>query len=1471
MPAPSPSETAIHGAFPTATLVIGVGQMGQKILELLGERWSWIAQDNPDDPTLHHLRLLHLNPTRSPAWEHAERHERTLAQSEGDATEPDQVLDFLILRTIGLIRYRHGAWQIASPQDQGPIGLRANGFPLHAGDTASEDRSKQSHDERFIDTAGTTPVTSDGGDRRKRNYDELTTAGWRRVTGAIGQLIPLPPAVAQAREADDESSARNRPTNGIFAGHTTFRLRSYRWIHLAEDPREAAQNLRKNLRLDGELARFIEPLLARVRDGNSPRILLHALYRYNAWAKGMDPSPWTEPAITVEDDDADGISAVLRAYDEVLFRDRVQEARDDGQPLPTPPFFTRGSAPTLTSPLHPWTMLSLNWETPGWTFHDGELEQRIFRSLPGSADAFGFRDVDRRLEESAPNPGALQFQEDDWYRHLQQRIQSLHKDTERGLIRLWGHLTRLRQRQTDDGETDDVRTKTLHQSLDLLGQFIVRPVLNTEADDEALRPSNAHETPPTTRQKHSALPIAKWKRALNTRELANRDIAEDFDDYLREHGLLPPETTQAFTLAHEADIDLERVASAGLHSNEAHISLGDAALSDESIQTLRSWLNKNARELLSVRKLTELPRPPGDKRLEVRVYIVGDLGETATRVAAHPLLRFTHAELLRLVSPIYESSFDGHTRPLSITPILSFPHPADASGAEATGDNPVDAFNDSARRVSERVVIDAVHRLRRWIELIPPSEQLTHEILVNGRVTDRAILSVDDAAEEIRSFIWMNARNSLSSDQLLTTALNNRTNDVLATFSCRELAFPGERARTWASNRYARVLLHAFQNPADAASSPLALAHNESADGIHGRGESPARCSTDYAKTQIQEIEANFDAKAHEIENELKARPEVTWRDASADWLQDNLSNERMDEIIYNPLTHHWSHWASDESATMGAFSDEVLQSIHASSVRSLAASEKETRHLIESVCPQQGSGAMVRKIRKRKHDASSDTINVRRHLDNAERDAARHRQPNPREIISAAAETLRATVNDKPDYLPLALGTALAAFCAALIFGPFLQNFIIRPQSTSMTWGLQLLFEAITFAALAAVAIGVASLTMGRKLHAIRLARRDFEQAVIRSITDPKDPRAVVPYFTQRLRHRAQLARFGVKLHELAQATEDSRLIHRVHDASEARMRILRKNVEETGVKVTPPSGNDLPHETDDISGLFRGLQKHEWLASPTTLAQWYSHQAAPVSQAKRRENAIIARVEDDELTRRALQNYFRAYPIHENWRESAPFADGTLEQFSHDLGPSLSANGDLFQAPNWAALVGGSVFETEEIIREDAVDSIIRYAGKTFGTIGFGAKFRGREGMDDDGIETHNMLLLSRTLQFEIYEKIRERARQRRNNPHGVDPAEAYDVLLEKSQISIPQLRSHLQTNAVYYLMTALGIRERSFQNLKPFTTFHDHSRLPEREQFPLSLSGVEAQGENLPMRYFSHQHLYELSARDSKQGEP
>ncbi|RVU46970.1 hypothetical protein EA187_07495 [Lujinxingia sediminis] len=119
-----PDRPATPNLYPNPTLVVGIGRVGLALLEELGQDWSWLSRTAANDTSVKNLRLLSVLPDPDVddlRWRHPEARHARIALLAGDDDLPTLTLHFAVIRSLGLIRFRDGSYQLAIPRDRGPI------------------------------------------------------------------------------------------------------------------------------------------------------------------------------------------------------------------------------------------------------------------------------------------------------------------------------------------------------------------------------------------------------------------------------------------------------------------------------------------------------------------------------------------------------------------------------------------------------------------------------------------------------------------------------------------------------------------------------------------------------------------------------------------------------------------------------------------------------------------------------------------------------------------------------------------------------------------------------------------------------------------------------------------------------------------------------------------------------------------------------------------------------------------------------------------------------------------------------------------------------------------------------------------------------------------------------------------------------------------------------------------------------
>lgn len=411
--------------YPAPTIVVGVGRFGLSVLERLGEDWMWLSTSDAGDASLSNLRLLHVRADDDSAgagWRDSERPLAFLANYVGGDDLPMLALRLVILRSLGLVRYQGGMYQVALPKDAGAV-----------------DKSGNGHARRV---------------RRRRFFK------WYNLSP--DPLVAVERLRAQAERSSELDVFLTPIIERVCHGHSPAILLGLigrcRALLEGRDPSPWSWICERWPKVGDELVG---------ESGGDSQGVRIAFSR--GWLSEDDELGLLEGAAP---EPMAGWNAWWLAF-EALKPDKTRnfgvQTPDSTLDLQVPAVF----APTdldMRSPLNPLSMLRVDWETNGWRADDLSGADRV-EFLPVAASMFrlGFFDHDRSSNIHVDNHA--QFSE---------RLQLLGQQLHRGLVRLWTDLQRSRVDDMDVLEDERRRSGTRdarRQSVELLGELIVRPLL----------------------------------------------------------------------------------------------------------------------------------------------------------------------------------------------------------------------------------------------------------------------------------------------------------------------------------------------------------------------------------------------------------------------------------------------------------------------------------------------------------------------------------------------------------------------------------------------------------------------------------------------------------------------------------------------------------------------------------------------------------------------------------------------------------------------------------------------------------------------------------------------------------------------------------------------------------------------------------------------------------------------------------
>ncbi len=1331
--------------FPAPTIVVGIGRFGLSVLERLGEVWMGLRLAGADS-SRQNLRLISIR-ARSESlearWREHEKGVVAVARYLGDGDLPSLALDFVLLRSLGLIRYRDGSYQVALPRDAGTVEIQV------------------------------------------RRPEEETQGGQERLRTVV------------------------------------VRRRYFEWLRLSPDPIVSAEHLRHLVQRLKDLDLFVTPLLNRVRQGHSPRSLLACIGRLHALQDGRDPLPWewlrqrhlggqVPGAVLIADpqpagEEGEAPSGIQISLEELLAgqqQDQKQARETEknllGLPEPLPewrawlgltepvparpptleipqPFLPQAYDPL--APFEPDRLLERDWESTGWASEDNGHLPVTFHTLKTSPFRQGLFDHDGR-----------EFRPRNQEEKLKERLRQLGEHLHRGLVRLWVDLQWERVSESDvnvmmQARQRDYLADALQQSLEILGELLVRPLApNPGPGADPLPP------PPQRRRSDTEerLPLVP-SRLLSSLVAVESDREEPVSYLLARRlarlGLDEPEELARYQSPLLEDIPLDLLGQptaaqlAGVGEVEAipgPETLRETVEEKGSLITgfgsLRAALNHQVRELYGFTFLAQYRKRPTRRPPRLTVFVIGDMSEPFARETLRPVLREIHAELLRSFTTIFESYREGFDRCLCVTPILWTPHPAD----------PFPGKELDLNRCEEAAIIDAVHGIRRWVEcVLPLGRRFISQIFVNSRVTDTSALSLADAVRQTRDFISFQIRNDLSADPWLRQTATGAGNDLFASFSCYEIDFPALRCREYLANRLARECLAAMKEGQEVrleTPEPFAPPEVEELKKAREALNSITREAAERvaqrvseriapeARTPASDILAKFDA---EFERSLRRQVQERWAELTG-------RQGRVDDMV-DALRVRTSNLLSRHLERVRAHSDSLIEEYAGSG--GLKAAQ-----------------AGFNLLRASTRDTFQEQEELRRRKEAL---SMRHAIPELASIPSSRKEVVRAAER-KPDLDPMRVGLLLWVLLGPVLGAPLVHALAYWLELHHHTGPLEFLLGPLGWAVgtliLALPTWALLRWHMRRRVEAVRSAIERMAEAVRRLLwgtgrsPEKEDAASIRSFLESRLELTAAVATRGFALRVMERAVADSKLAYRLARSIDVQAQLLTRRSEDLGVRSRMPDGTD---RREDLRNLFdvRSGGAADRLIEPDDLHRYYENRSGGPDEIPQHTRELI-----------------KAAGGFADWRERACLAESEkiLE----------------YCRMQFEGLVGESVsdqhFFADQVGRR-LVEFVVRY----YSNLGFGAGFKGYEGLDPDNVQVlADASLVVHEEMAQVFEKARMDYRKEL-------------VTTETMQVQEARIRP----NAAYMLSLVQGIRVHSLRNLRRFESFHNRVNLPDDRIFPLS----------------------------------
>ena len=1436
------------------TLLIGIGDFGAEVIELLAEELQWHLPEG-DQGDVANFAMVHVHaaeavaPDDTDGWRCAEAFDRQLAIASGGDDSPTNALDFAILRSFGLIRFHDGQYQVARPADHGGLVL-----PPHQPESGeprprSRERSVRSR----------TPLMDEALD------SELGPAERSAIGTLLGQFLEVPSWFVA--DLDDEAfTEADQPdllarAEGLLAWNRAFRSRTFQWLNLDADPVAAFERLAQLRNSDADLARFIGPIMSQVREGFSPSVIRTVVARAAWYGRGADPSPWRwlreagvaepfrntdalNPAAHPPRSNAESRVVASESCD-ILGADRQSDAEVERETIRVAEHFgvtdlsgfcraVIDSADALEStvaerfqfvlpatfeprysepcPVDPYALLSLDWSADSWSIAHPQRRGEVFRAAPLGALAFGFFDADRRTVDA-----------EHWER-FGERLQTVGTLVFRGLVRLWVDL----QRGVDllaDCSNDERRR--LEQSRVLLGRLVI-----ARLDGAVTGTAASVDLGASTRQ--APVPTKRVSLEVQRRRVGRQETTRNADamfvERLRDLGLeLPSPDDQRMPL-----VELVAVNPPQTPEVAAMLSgcIGSAELEDPgAIRRLREVVRKRVAAMLDFEQLKVYRNSETRTVPNVRIFVVGSLAEPVTRVSTRRILQEVHAEVLRAFEPIVDSFSTGRRRAVEILPCLSMPHPPDAlpfrergsvsAGQVAAQTGTLARWLDD-RRGEESVIIEAVHRLRRWLESVPERHRFARDIMLFGRVNDRSVIGDGEALAQIRAFVWLHARNPVGESEHLTRLMTTDDEELLASVNVSEASAPAERLVAYLGNRFERDLLERFTDPRIHGSER----QHRIPSTVYRFGRSSADATSDqYCEESRRELSKNLlktlAMQCMRLGEGLAQIPRSIGVDRSKS--VDELLRGFSPELVERLRVEIRQAWRSVEptTSTQSALTIE-LEAIRRATGSRLKEATRQLHAVVDrSVSEALGSGGLATAegiLDETQRSVRADLTAAERERAKAEQRASASQVPDPgqREVLNKL-QALRQRSESKPEWPAMRAGVVLFALIA-LTVSPSLGATLVAFAGWDRTGGLaEWLTGQVGWVWIPPLIGGLvyyaATRYADRHVTALTQDRDDLAAYIYTFVVGQPEGGKLVehelaPALTRSLHHFAQtrgvlaaaLQLRTLTLRTVEETTRDGDVFRsHVRRASNARLRVLETERDALGVRaLNEQVGEHGTGLREDITGLQQRSKVSGGVAtliSDEALSQFYQQTAG-----------------DESERAGAMPSYIQKASGYKNWRTRALFG-ASARCTAHSQAPfarlTESAIGDL------------------DVFAESLIERLSRFVMERYPNVGHSAKFWGYEAFDDQLDNTGLVLVVS-----ESTNDLLVRTSKAADVSDGV--GKTADELLRLSGLTI-LADPKVKPNAAYLLMLAYGIRGRSFRNLARFETYHDRKSTTSVLVFP------------------------------------
>jgi hypothetical protein len=278
--------------------------------------------------------------------------------------------------------------------------------------------------------------------------------------------------------------------------------------------------------------------------------------------------------------------------------------------------------------------------------------------------------------------------------------------------------------------------------------------------------------------------------------------------------------------------------------------------------------------------------------------------------------------------------------------------------------------------------------------------------------------------------------------------------------------------------------------------------------------------------------------------------------------------------------------------------------------------------------------------------------------------------------------------------------------------------------------------------------------------------------------------------FLESRLELTGAVATRGFSLRVLERALADAFLAHRLVRSADIQGQVLARRGEDLGVRAVRAEGaeGDNRRRREDLRNLFESrFGPSDRLLDPDQLLDYYRRQIG-------------------DTPKRELPAFLAAAGGFGAWRDEACLADS-----ERILAHCRARFDSLATEP----------ISDQHFFADTVGERLVRFVSRCYPNLGFGAGFKGYEGLDPD-----NVLVLADS-SLVLHSRLESLFHQACSRAAGRAPVtETMDVRL-----------AEVRPDAAYMMSLVQGVRVHSLRNLRRFESFHNRVDLPDDRTFPLS----------------------------------